>query len=56
MPKDVFLSIVGQHAGAFIALDLWEMYNAFADVGFGAAGEPEALNNTKEVHGCHNSN
>lgn len=32
-----------------MAIDLYEMFNAFADIGFAAAAEPENLNNTKEV-------
>ena len=35
--------------GDLVALDLWEMFNAFADLGFMAAGEPENMKNTKEV-------
>jgi predicted nucleic acid-binding protein len=49
IPRDAFMAATAQHTGTFVALDLWEMYNAFADLGFAAAGEPEALNNTKEV-------
>ena len=41
--------MTGQYMGEFIATDLWEMFNAFAEIGFGEAGEPENLNNTKEV-------
>jgi len=32
-----------------VALDLLEMFHAFADYGFAAAGTPEALNKTKQV-------
>lgn len=35
--------------GEFVATDLLEMYHSFADIGFGAAGEPEVLDNTKAV-------
>ena len=49
IPKDIYLQIVGQYLGELVALDLWEMFYAYADIGFGAAGEPEALENTKNV-------
>jgi hypothetical protein len=49
IPKDAFIKNLGQFMGEFVATDLWEMFNSFADIGFGAAGEPEALGNTKEV-------
>ena len=49
IPKDTYIQSVGQYLGDFVALDLWEMFNCFADIGFGAAGEPEVLDNTKKV-------
>lgn len=49
IPRDVYIKGTSQYLGDLVALDLWEMFNAFADVGFAAAGEPENLQNTKEV-------
>ena len=49
IPRDVFLKQTAQYLGDFVALDLWEMFNAFADLGFAAAGDPENLKNTEEV-------
>jgi hypothetical protein len=49
VPKDVFLATTSQYIGDLAALDLWDMFYAFAEIGFGAAGDPEALNNTKAV-------
>jgi hypothetical protein len=39
--------------GDLVALDLWEMFNAFADLGFAAAGDAENLKNTEEVLPFH---
>jgi len=52
IPRDVYIKNVSQFMGEFIATDLWEMFHSFADIGFGAAGEPEVLNNTKAL-GIH---
>ena len=49
VPREAFLKSISQYSGDLIALDLWEMFNAFNDIGFGAAGEPEALSNTQQV-------
>jgi hypothetical protein len=49
VPKDTYVQSVGQYLGTFIAVELWEMFNYFADLGFGTAGEPEVLDNTKKV-------
>jgi len=49
IPKDFYISLLSPRMGEFVATDLWEMFNAFTDIGFGEAGEPENLNNTKEV-------
>ena len=49
IPKEVYIQNTGKFIGEFAAIDLWEMFNCFADIGFGAAGEPEALENTKAV-------
>lgn len=49
IPKNSYMEIVGPRMGEFVATDLWEMFDFFNAYGFGAAGEPEALNNTKEV-------
>jgi hypothetical protein len=35
--------------GEFVALELCEMFHSFNDIGFGAAGEPEVMENTKRV-------
>ena len=48
-PKDVYIQNTGKFLGEFVATDLWEMFNCFTDIGFGAAGEPETLGNTKGV-------
>lgn len=50
IPRDVYLKQLAPYLGDFVALDLWEMFNAFADLGFAAAGDPENLKNTEEVH------
>ena len=49
IPKDAYIANTGKYMGEFVATDLWEMFHAFADIGFGEAGEPQYLNNTKEV-------
>jgi hypothetical protein len=49
VPKEAFLSQTGQYMGDFVALDLLEMFYAFAEIGFGAAGDPENMKNTEEV-------
>jgi hypothetical protein len=49
IPREAYLSAISPYLGDFVALDLWEMFNAFADVGFAAAGEPENVQNTKDV-------
>jgi hypothetical protein len=49
VPKDVYIAIISKSMGDFVAIDLWEMMQAFAEIGFGEAGEPQYLNNTKEV-------
>ena len=49
IPKDVYIQNTAKFLGEFVATELWEMFNCFADIGFGAAGDPEALGNTKEV-------
>jgi hypothetical protein len=49
IPKDVYIQNTGQFVGEFVATELWEMFHCFVDIGFGAAGEPEALGNTREV-------
>jgi len=49
IPKDAYIQATGQFLGEFIATDLWEMFYCFADIGFGEAGEPQNMNNTKEV-------
>ena len=40
IPKDVYIKHIGRFLGEFVATDLWEMFNCFTDIGFGAAGEP----------------
>lgn len=49
IPRDAYIQNVSQFMGEFVAIDLWEMFYSFTDIGFGAAGEPEVLRNTKEV-------
>jgi hypothetical protein len=49
IPKDAYIKNVGQFMGEFVATELWEMFHCFTDIGFGAAGQPEALRNTEEV-------
>jgi hypothetical protein len=49
IPKDVYIQNIAKFLGEFVATDLWEMFYSFAEIGFGATGEPEALRNTKEV-------
>jgi hypothetical protein len=49
IPRDAYISGTAKYLGDLVALDLWEMFNSFADLGFAAAGEPECLQNTKEV-------
>jgi len=43
------LKQASQYMSDLVALDLWEMFYAFADIGFGAAGDPENMKNTEEV-------
>jgi hypothetical protein len=49
VPKDAYIQQLGAYLGEFVAIDLYEMFHAFADIGFGEAGEPDKMNNTKEV-------
>ena len=53
IPRDAYLKQTGQYVGDLVALDLWEMFNAFADLGFAAAGDAENLKNTEEVLPFH---
>jgi hypothetical protein len=50
VPKDAYISTIAPVMTEFIAIDLWEMFQSFADIGFGEAGEPEHMNNTKAVY------
>jgi hypothetical protein len=49
IPRDAFISAVAPYAGELVATELFQMYHAFSDIGFGYAGEPEVLKNTEEV-------
>jgi hypothetical protein len=49
IPKDAYIKMLTPVMGAFVATDLWEMFDFFCTCGFGEAGKPAALNNTKEV-------
>jgi len=52
IPHQAYIQALSPYLGEFIATDLWEMFQAFSDIGFGAAGEPEVMANTKEL-GIH---
>jgi len=52
LPKDAYIASLAPYLGEFVATDLYEMYYAFADIGFGEFGEPDALKNTEEL-GIH---
>jgi hypothetical protein len=52
IPKDAFIKMLTPVPGAFVATDLWEMFDFFNTNGFGEAGKPEVLSNTKEVFSC----
>jgi hypothetical protein len=49
IPYEAWIGAIGPYMGELVAIDLWEMFQAFADIGFGAAGEPENLKNTEDV-------
>jgi hypothetical protein len=49
IPHQAYIQALTPYLGEFVAIDLWEMFQAFSDIGFGAAGEPEVLANTKGV-------
>jgi hypothetical protein len=48
-PKEMYIPRVASMVGPVVAEALWEMCQAYTEYGFGEAGEPEYLNNTKEV-------
>lgn len=48
-PKELYIPRVASMLGPVVAEALWEMCQAYTEYGFGQAGEPEYLNNTKEV-------
>jgi hypothetical protein len=49
VPHEAFIGAISPYMGELVAIDLWEMFQAFADIGFGSAGEPENLKNTEDV-------